>query len=530
MYRDRDFTPPPPDLSAVEARSLGVSLRDAQEVVLRRGLPPQSQDLIADLELGTLLAAMAQGDKFLHDVARKAVLTSLDEPQAILYRHDVLADCLRQPDVVRAIYDLAVEALASERRVLGVSSWSSPGMVLSRSVQVLELFAGILRRLRVIAEEHRASFRSEGFLRLFEELVGELDDEYLKTVGDHLKLLRFRQGTLISARLGRGNKGTEYVLRRPPERRRGLRERIAGRRRPSFSFEIADRDEAGARALGELRNQGIDLVANAAAQSCDHVLSFFSMLRSELAFYVGCLNLHERLSEIGAQTSFPVPVDRGETDFSCRALYDVCLCLTLGTPVVGNDEAGADRSLTVITGANQGGKSTFLRSVGLAYLMMQSGMFVPAEHLRADVRDGIFTHFKREEDATMRSGKLDEELNRMHDIAEELRPGSLVLCNESFASTNEREGSEIARQIVRALLETGVKVFYVTHMFDLAESFYGTSGDGTLFLRAEREADGHRTFRLAEGEPLPTSYGEDLYRRIFGAAPDDAVSSRPLPM
>ncbi len=69
--------------------------------------------------------------------------------------------------------------------------------------------------------------------------------------------------------------------------------------------------------------------------------------------------------------------------------------------------------LVMITGANQGGKSTFLRSIGLAQLMMQCGMFVPAESLSSNVCDGIFINFKREEDATMKCGKLDEELSRM---------------------------------------------------------------------------------------------------------------------
>ena len=171
----------------------------------------------------------------------------------------------------------------------------------------------------------------------------------------------------------------------------------------------------------------------------------------------------------------------------------------------------------MITGANRGGKSTFLRGIGLAQLMMQCGMFVPAESFRANVCDGLFTHFKREEDASMRSGKLDEELSRMSAIVDNMTPNSIVLLNESFASTNEREGSEIARQIVRALLERGVKVCYVTHLFDLAQGFHRAKMDAALFLRAERLADGRRTFRLVEGEPLPTSYGEDLYRRIFGA-------------
>jgi len=178
----------------------------------------------------------------------------------------------------------------------------------------------------------------------------------------------------------------------------------------------------------------------------------------------------------------------------------------------------------MITGANGGGKSTFLRSLGLAQLMMQSGMFVAAESFRADVRHGIFTHFKREEDATLRQGKLDEELSRMSSIIDGVTPNSLVLFNESFASTNEREGSEIARQIVRALLATGIKVVFVTHMFDLAQGFSRQALPGALYLRAERLADGRRTFRLAEGEPLPTSYGEDIYRRIF-AAPDTSPAN-----
>jgi len=121
--------------------------------------------------------------------------------------------------------------------------------------------------------------------------------------------------------------------------------------------------------------------------------------------------------------------------------------------------------------------------------------------------------------APLQSGELDEELRRMTSSIDRIAPNSIVLLNESFASTNEREGSEIARRIVRALLESGVKVFYVTHMFDLAQGFYLSKMKGALFLRAERLSDGRRTFRLTEGEPLPTSYGEDLYGRIFGRTP-----------
>ena len=99
-----------------------------------------------------------------------------------------------------------------------------------------------------------------------------------------------------------------------------------------------------------------------------------------------------------------------------------------------------DKNLVIITGANKGGKSTFLRSIGLSQLMMQSGMFVPARSFTANICRSLFTHFKKEEDSGMKSGKLDEELNRMSKIIDHLNTAnSLLLFNESFAATNERK-------------------------------------------------------------------------------------------
>jgi hypothetical protein len=475
--------------------------------------------LTQDLELETLWNAMAAGDEFLFETAKRAVLSSLVDPESIVYRQHVLADCLEHPEIVRELYALALEALESERKA-GGSLWhgASPDMILRRSVHVLRLQVGVLERLRRIAEEHSETFRSEGFTRFFAMLREELADDYLRTVEHHLRELEFRRGVLESAELGKGFKGRRYVVRKPRERR--WSERLAfGSRSPSYSFTLPPRDENGFRALEEIRGRGINLVANAVAQSADHVKSFFAMLRLELAFYLGCLNLRARLDEKGEPTCFPLPLTPEDRHFTCRGLYDVSLTLHLEERAVGNDIDADGTSLVMITGANQGGKSTFLRSVGLAQLMMQCGMFVGASSFRASVCTGIFTHYKREEDASMRRGKLDEELSRMSEIADAISAGCLLLCNESFASTNEREGSEIARQVVRALLEQGVRVFFVTHLFDFAHSMHRQQLPGTLFLRAERKPDGSRTFKLVEGEPLPTSYGEDSYRRIFGAAP-----------
>ena len=257
-------------------------------------------------------------------------------------------------------------------------------------------------------------------------------------------------------------------------------------------------------------------MANALAQSADHILSFFVQLRVELAFYLAALNLHDRAREIGLPITFPAVHAPAEHRRSFQGLRDIGLALRLETTVVGNDSSADSKDLVFITGANQGGKSTFLRSVGLSQLLMQSGLWVPAEQFAASTCDGLFTHYKREEDPTQVSGKLDEELSRISSIIDRLTPSPLILFNESFASTNEREGSEIASQITSALPESGARIFYVTHLHEFPNEFFEKKRENVLFLRAERLSDGTRTFRLSEGEPLKTSFAKDLYEKTFG--------------
>jgi hypothetical protein len=527
LHRDQDFAVKPELRDAIfDAMMSGdlfaiANLRRNRERQREPSSPlaPTGNDavLTQDLELGTLWNAMAAGDEFLFEMAKRAVLSSLTDPDAIVYRQQVLADCLEQPEVIRQLYQLAVDALENERAVSQLWSLADPKRILSRSVQVLKLQVGVLRRLRQIAGQEAASFRSEGFTRFFAMLTEELTDDYLQAVERHLRDLEFKRGVSESAELGKGFRGRRYIVRTPREQR--WTERLPfGSRSASYSFTIPPRDENGFKSLEAIEGRGINGVANSVAQSADHVKSFFSMLRLELAFYLGCLNLHDRLTGKQEAVCFPEPLAASQLALTAQGIYDVCLALHVENRVIGNDVKADGKSLVMITGANQGGKSTLLRGLGLAHLMMQAGMFVGAQSFRAGVCNGAFTHYKRGEDAAMESGKLDEELSRMSVIADQITRHSILLCNESFASTNEREGSEIARQIVSAMLRKQIKVFYVTHMYDLAHSFYVQQPGNALFLRAERQRDGRRTFRLTDGEPLPTSYGEDSYRRIFGTA------------
>jgi hypothetical protein len=490
MHRDRDFAPDAP-------------------------LPAHAASLSQDLELDTVLQEMAQGDRFLYDVARKTILTSLrNDADTIQYRQAILKDCLANPAEVRQLYDLALATIEEKKGHYFGVFMRYPGSVLSGSIDLMEVFVAMLRKLVALTRQNASRFQSEGFKRFFEMLDTELSDDFFARVDAHLEELKFRDGVSLSVALGPGGEGVGYSLRRPGKGQNWL-ERLIGKAPPGYTFHVDERDEAGAKTVSDMRDRGINLVANALAQSADHILGFFELLRLELAFYIGCLNLHGVLTSLRAPTSFPTAEPLGSRRQRLDGLYDVCLALHTRKPVVANSATLDGKSLVIITGANQGGKSTFLRAIGVAQLMLQSGMFVGADALAAELCADLFTHYKREEDATMQRGKLEEELARMSAIADAIIPSSLMLLNESFASTNEREGSELARQIVRALAERGIKVFCVTHLYEFAHGFYAAKRPEASFLRADRQPDGTRTFKLVDAEPLQTSYGPDLYSEIF---------------
>ncbi|WP_250007476.1 hypothetical protein [Actinoplanes sp. M2I2] len=476
--------------------------------------PAGAERVAEDLGLSVVIEAMADGDAVLAEAARTVLLSVPPHPAQVAHRQGVLADCLREPQLGRELYELAGRALDAESRAARAVFFDTPETLLNRSIVTLTSFVPLLRELRAVAERYRQRVTSAGLRQFFATVEGRLDEAYLNSVTELLGHLKLGGNLVVSARLGTGNQSAAFVIQRPQRQARGLFRRSPGAKQPSATYKVAYGDEAGHRALSSLRDQALAGLADAAVRSAQHVSSFFSALRFESAFYVGCLHLHRALTDRGAPVVLPVVHDPGSRHFTARGLYDPGLQLRLDQPAVANDVDAGGTSLIMVTGANRGGKSTFLRSVGLAELMAAAGMFVAATAFTTSARSGVHTHFTQDEDATLTSGKLDEELRRMSRLADVMGPHSLLLCNESFQSTNEREGSDIARHIVDALTAAGATVVFVTHLHELAQHCYDERDRyPALFLRAEPEAGGHRSYRLHEAPPEATSHGADLWHR-----------------
>jgi hypothetical protein len=150
-------------------------------------LPRHEQALVQDLALETLLGAMADGDEFLFEVARRALLSGLrDDVDTILHRQAIVKDCLKNPAVVRKLYALVVETIGAKRKYFIGDYARFPSSVLYGAIEALQMFVGMLRKLKAIADAHAGLFESAGLTTLCAMLQQEFSDEYFASIEHHL--------------------------------------------------------------------------------------------------------------------------------------------------------------------------------------------------------------------------------------------------------------------------------------------------------------------------------------------------------
>ncbi|MCD8022209.1 MAG: DNA mismatch repair protein [Lachnospiraceae bacterium] len=211
----------------------------------------------------------------------------------------------------------------------------------------------------------------------------------------------------------------------------------------------------------------------------------------------------------------------GTREMWAKGLYNLRLAQSLyekgesADTIVPNDlDFCAEHRIYILTGANRGGKTTITQAVGLAFLLAQSGLYVPATSFTFDPVDNIFTHYPADENQTMDLGRLGEESSRFRDLFREATPRSLLLLNESFSTTSFEEGYFIARDVTRILRRLGVRTIYNTHMHKLAiemdELNQEEGGDSKIASLVVEAEDGNRSYRVKVAPPGGKSYAQDI--------------------
>lgn len=467
------------------------------------------------------------------EVMKKVIFVPLETEEEIIYRQEILNDFIKCTQLLENLYEVAQEASVEiikyrddmkQRSTRGRSNYGSGGILVSQ-LSFLRKLVDFLDKVDKIIRTLGGRVESEGlkeFCRRFRKEYTPQVADTLKLVLDDMEFMTAGGRMTLVASVGPGLKQTNLILQNicktdAPESKKIVKSSggvLGAIYRNLFVTNTKIMKEEPL--LHDARHLESAVVASLLGyfeEFMRNKTEFFRQLYFQLAFYYGGVNLHARLLQIGVATCMPHVTDRKNLCFT--DLIEVSMAIFTKNVPVSNSLTAMDKWLMIVTGANQGGKSTYLRSIGLAQIFMQCGLFIAASSFESGIYQNIFTHFTRREDSTMNSGRLDEEMQRMDEIIRNLTKDSMILLNESFATTTEKEGSVIAWDICKALYESEIRVLTVTHLLAFAKKSYYSNLEHAIFLSAERTATGKRTFQMIETEPEMTSYGLDLYEKII---------------
>ena len=528
-------------------------------------LTPES---VNDLSIEILLDALTK-QRYERDHIRKIMTRVTDDPEVIRYRCDVFEDFLRFPKLRDAMEELVVK-LADLRDVErfqkdqeGSALWS-----LVNRLREIDDYVTCITAMKNVLDE--LDVRSEGMLTLrkiisdisadsgFPELRQDIDETFEKvrriksiTIGVNLDNMlcpssagvvslndiEYRESSLMRRFMNFADRKDELhhgtdtgsirvfhpatpVKAVEFSQKVELNDNMTGTRVRTSAVTGAD----------SLSNAIKDTVTNIMKQTVNEIkntikryvnISGYMLinLMPEILFYIRWAELIEKIMATGMPVCKAQILPPEKRDCSFKGLYNLKLAINKAggedINIITNDiDFNDDMRIFILTGPNRGGKTIFTQAWGIAMLLAQLGVYIPAESASVSPCDNIFTHFPADENDTVDLGRLGEESKRLSEIFGQATERSIMLLNESLATTSVTEGLFIAKDVVRAMRYLGTRCIFNTHMHDLArsvdalnEEVEGTSKAASLVTGVH---DGERSFKVSLLPPQGISYAKDI--------------------
>jgi len=232
----------------------------------------------------------------------------------------------------------------------------------------------------------------------------------------------------------------------------------------------------------------------------DRIISQFSR---EIQFYLSWLDFIIPLKEAGLSFCYPQMNERSDHLYALDC-FDLALARVKLNNTVTNDftlEKG--EHIIVVTGPNQGGKTTFARSFGQIHYLSSLGFCIPGKEASLYLFDSIYTHFGEEEDLSTLNGKLQDDLVRLRALLDAATNRSIVIVNEIFSSTTLNDALMLGRHMMDAFVSLGAPTILVTFLDELATHSKETI---SMMSTVEEENPTRRTFKIVRKPPDGLAY------------------------
>lgn len=529
-------------------------------------LTPES---INDLSIDFILEALTE-QKYEREHMRKIMISVTDDPEVIRYRCDVFEDFLRFPklrssmeELVRKLADLRdLERFQKDQDSAAFWSLVNRLREVDEYVCCISMLRDVLssldiksRGMRELLELVTEISKESGF----DELKKDIDELLLKvrrlksiTIGVNLDdMLRPKSAGVVSLNDSEFKEsGLMRRFMRFADRKEELHHgtedaksmRLFHPATPIAMPAITRKAETNDMMTGvkistntvtgadSLSNAIKDTVTNIMNQTCNEIkntvkryvnISGYTLigLMPEILFYVRWAELIDKIKAQGMPVCKAEILPAEQRDCSFKDLYNLKLAIKNvqgdNINIITNEiEFNDEQRIFILTGPNRGGKTIFTQAYGLAMLLAQLGIYVPASYASISPCDNIYTHFPADENDTVDLGRLGEESKRLSEIFQVATNRSIMLLNESLATTSVTEGLFIAKDVVKAMRFLGVRCIFNTHMHDLArgvdELNSAVDGSSKAASLVTGIHDGERSFKVSLLPPQGVSYAKDI--------------------
>ena len=526
---------------------------ESRRAHLERGaaLSKLPQDYITNLELEQLSRLICPE----YSQNAMKVFTQLTcDPETLNYRLDILEDFLRVPSLEAVLYENIHRLYINEHINVQKLGLADSFYALNQRLESLKTFIECITTCHEFMQKNKDKFKSEALKGLAEYFSAVFNSEYFDEVKRETdECLRILAKGVKSVTVGinfddmmRPVEAMLISVSTDPIKKKGrfdwLFNRVGDSGRAIGKTHSLYNENGGVndieaplfRELKEVNSEYISHLDTAIRayfkKSTEDILTF----ENQMSFYIGAKKLVEAVRARGLEMCRPKYLPMEERKMNAKGIFDLSFYIQM----VGSDPMGSlkDKIITnecrfdddgrffVLTGANNGGKTTYTRAVGIIQVFAQAGLYVPCTDCEISPVDYIYTHFPKEEEVGLNTSRFTQECKQFKETVDTATRHSLLLLNESIQSTTPTECVYIATELTKIFRCVGVRGIYATHLLELAKSLgrlnEEVEGDTKLVsivTTVDTTADNRRLYRIVRDEPQEFGYARTIYEK-FGVS------------